>query len=102
MRTTEEVNKGLHIYFTERGRIYAVQDNYSHTLKRIKETLEYLKIKGITIPDDGEIAIETLGGEMYNGVMSIEFSSVTLPVEDKKQIYKLTDGSGLWKWLVKN
>ena len=76
-----------------------MQDNYSHSLRRIKETLEYLKTLGITIPDDEDISIQILKGQRYNGVMSIEFTSTTLPIEDEKQIWKLEDGSGLWEWL---
>ena len=73
MRTEKQVNEGLTIYFTKKNRIYAVQDNYSHSLKRIESTLNYLKSFGIKLPKKDDINIEILAGPRYARTMSIEF-----------------------------
>lgn len=99
MRTTKDIMKNLKVYFTKEGKIYAVQDNYSHSLKLIEDTLEYLKTINITIPDKNCIEIQILRGERYNRIMSIEFTSSTLP-EENNQCWLLTKDSGVWKWLV--
>ena len=102
MRTEKQVNEGLTIYFTKENRIYAVQDNYSHSLKRIESTLSYLKSFGIKLPKKDDINIEILAGPRYKRTMSVEFTAKNdvLPLLTNKSNSCILDPeSGLWEWL---
>lgn len=98
MRTIEEINAGITIYYTPENRIYLIQDNYSHSFKRIKETLKYAKELGLTLPKDDEISINVLSGERYKRMMSIEFNSKS-SLTNSDRGYLLKPGSGIYDWL---
>lgn len=102
MRTDKEVLEGMTVYFAKKEaennyRIYMIQDNYSHSLETINQSLTYAKeILGLTVPAECDINIEVLRGERYNRIMSIEFDSKTAPL---KLGFELKKNSGLWEWL---
>lgn len=101
MRTTQEIMEGISIYYfkQEEGyNMYFVQDNYSHSLRLVLDTLKYAKQIGCTVPKFNNVKVEVLKGEKYNRIMSIEFSSTTLP--KNRKMWELTQDSGLWRWLV--
>lgn len=61
------------------GYTYIVPNHYNHSLKYIKETLNWAKTKGLTVPDDNFITFEVLRGDVHSGMLSIEFESKTKP-----------------------
>ena len=85
----------MHVFYTEYNNMYLVSDNYNHTLKYIDEVLEYARTIGLTIPDREYISIHTIKGERFNGQLSVEFDSPTLPNTGTF----LTQKSPLWEWL---
>jgi len=102
MRTELEINTGLTIFYTKENRIYAVQDNYSHSLARIESTLNYLKSFGIKLPKKDDITIQVLAGPRYKRTMSVEFTAKNnvLPlVSNCTQFTLLEENSSLYEWL---
>lgn len=102
MRTEKQVNEGLKIFYTKENRIYAVQDNYSHSLARIESTLNYLKSFGIKLPKKDNITIEVLAGPRFARTMSVEFTAkndVSPLVNNCSQFILLEENSSLYEWL---
>jgi hypothetical protein len=76
--------------------MYFVPNHYSHNLKYIEDTLEYAKSINCTLPAKDQIKVETLAGDRWKGMLSVEFTSITKPSEGME----LTKDSGLWRSLL--
>jgi len=99
MRTTEEIMNGLHVFYNpETESVFLVQDNYSHSVRLIQDTIRYASSIGLIVPGLDEIQVNILAGVRFKGCMSIEFKSATPPEKQRKHSI-LTKDSGLWEWL---
>ncbi len=101
MRTKKEILQGMTVFYSKKEngtfRIYMIQDNYSHSLETIMDSLAYASTElGLSAPKLQDVNIEILKGDRYNRMMSIEFDSATPPT---KQGFELTENSGLWSSL---
>lgn len=103
MRTEKEVNEGITIYYTD-DKVIMVQDNYDHSLARIKSSLKYIK-QWIKLPSLKDIDIEVLDKPKYARTVSIEFKTKENLDSIKESIpnkcFRLTEDSALWDWLNK-
>jgi len=71
----------MHVYYNPTSKcVYLVPNHYGRSLKYIKDTLEWAKTQGLTVPtDDSKIQFEILAGDRHARMLSIEFDSETEP-----------------------
>jgi hypothetical protein len=95
MRTDKEIMEGLSIFYTDKNKVFLVQDNYCKSFSLIRKTIEYAQNELGLVFNGDDAEVQVLRGERFKHVMSIEFTSQNTPSKGTL----LTKDSGLWEWL---